>query len=191
MEAALQQIVPRIVRDQATFAIHVMRGKPFLMKELPNRLKGYSKWLPADWRIVVLVDRDAQDCYRLKKQLEAMCHQAGLISKSSSNLSQHVQVINRIVVEELEAWFFGDIPALRAAYPRVPDISGKQQFRNPDEIAGGTWETLERLLLRAGYYKGGLPKIEVARMVAQHMEPSRNNSKSFQVFHRALVDLLR
>ena len=190
MEATLQQIVPKMLKDRATFAIHVMGGKVSLINKLPNRLRGYSRWLPTNWRIVVLVDRDDDDCHELKQKLESMCRDTGLISKSSANSLDQVQVINRIVAEELEAWFFGDIPALRLAYPKIPDISRKQKYRNPDEITGGTWETLERLLQRAGYYRGGLPKIEVAQSISKHMEPTRNQSKSFQVFQNALVDLL-
>jgi len=94
------------------------------------------------------------------------------------------------VVEELEAWFFGDVMALRKAYPRLPDISKKAAFRNPDRIRGGTWETLERLLQKAGYYKGGLPKIELAKTITPHMEPASNTSKSFQTFRQALLELV-
>jgi hypothetical protein len=138
----------------------------------------------------VLVDRDEEDCKRLKARLEKICHTAGLISKTAAGTEQSAQVINRIVVEELEAWFLGDVMALRHAYPRLPDISQKAAFRNPDRIRGGTWETLERLLQKAGYYKGGLPKIELAKTITPHMEPGCNTSKSFQTFRKALLELV-
>jgi hypothetical protein len=94
-------------------------------------------------------------------------------------------------VEELEAWFFGDVEALVTAYPKVPsNLANKEKFRDPDAITGGTWEALERLLQKAGYYSGGLPKIEVARKVSEFMEPSRNRSKSFQVFKEGLEAVL-
>jgi hypothetical protein len=167
-----------------------MGGKKTLLKELPTRLRGYTSWLPSNWRIVVLVDRDEEDCKRLKARLEKICHTAGLISKTAAGTEQSAQVINRIVVEELEAWFLGDVMALRHAYPRLPDISQKAAFRNPDRIRGGTWETLERLLQKAGYYKGGLPKIELAKTITPHMEPGCNTSKSFQTFRKALLELV-
>jgi hypothetical protein len=44
-------------------------------------------------------------------------------------------------------------------------------------------------LRRAGYYPGGLPKIEVARNISEHMDPDRNTSRSFQVFREALGSL--
>lgn len=61
--------------------------------------------------------------------------------------------------------------------------------RNFYEIAikGGTWERLEQVLSR--YHAGGLQKLRAAEEIAQHMEPDRNRSKSFQVFRDALRDL--
>jgi len=188
-EAALQVLVPKIMPFEVTFACHIMGGKKTLLKELPARLRGYSHWLPSNWRIVVLVDRDQEDCKRLKARLEKLCQTAGLISKTGASTKLAVQVINRIVVEELEAWFFGDVIALRKAYPRLSDISQKAAFRDPDQIRGGTWETLERLLQEAGYYAGGVPKIELAKTITPYMEPTCNTSKSFQSFRQALLEL--
>jgi Domain of unknown function (DUF4276) len=92
-------------------------------------------------------------------------------------------VLNRVAVEELEAWFFGDVPALSRAYPRVPGTLGAQtRFRDPDNIRGGTWEALERLLKKHGYHTGGLVKTVVAEKIAQHMDVERNRSESFCAF---------
>ncbi len=91
-EAALQVLVPKMMQERATFACHVMGGKKTLLKELPTRLRGYSRWLPPDWRIVVLVDRDEEDCKRLKAKLEKLCQTAGLISKTAADAEP--QVIN-------------------------------------------------------------------------------------------------
>lgn len=91
----------------------------------------------------------------------------------------------------MEAWFFGDVEALAAAFPRLSkNLARQKPYRQPDAIIGGTWETLEKLLQRKGYYREGLAKIEVARKVAQHMSPERNRSRSFQVFRQALLELL-
>ncbi len=99
--------------------------------------------------------------------------------------------INRIAVEELEAWFFGDVGALVAAYPGVPEtLDRRAKYRNPDAIAGGTWEALERVLQEAGHHGGGLAKVRAARDIAAHMDPGRNRSRSFQVFRDAIVACL-
>jgi hypothetical protein len=42
---------------------------------------------------------------------------------------------------------------------------------------------------RAGYFKGGLRKIEAARTIAPHIDPDRSTSRSFQVLREALTDL--
>jgi hypothetical protein len=76
-------------------------------------------------------------------------------------------------------------------YPRVSlDLEKKAKYRAPDSIRGGTWEVLERVLKKAGYFRGGFSKISVARDVSVHMIPDRNRSKSFQVFHEGLLSLL-
>ena len=64
-EAALQNILPSILKGGATFEIHAYQGKMDLLQKHPSRLKGYSRWLPEDRRIVVLIDEDRQDCLRL------------------------------------------------------------------------------------------------------------------------------
>jgi len=187
-EAALRVIVPRILGDAVTFHVHVHQGKPDLLKSLPGRLRGYARWLPVDWRIVVLADEDRNDCLTLKNQMEAAAEQAALVTKTRTNPPETFQVLSRIAIEELEAWFLGDLDALRMAYPRVSrNLATRAGFRNPDAITGGTWEALERVLQRAGYHKGGLAKIAAAREIAQHMAPERNRSRSFQVFRQGLL----
>jgi hypothetical protein len=100
-------------------------------------------------------------------------------------------VVNRIAVEELEAWFFGDATAIMQAYPGIPaSLPQKAKYREPDAIAGGTWEALERVLQRAGYFKGGLAKIEAARSIARKMDPQQNRSISFRCFRDALLTVL-
>lgn len=154
-----------------------------MLKKLPMRLKGYRLSIHDDYCIVVLIDEDRESCLELKKQLETAAREAGLYTKSNPQQNGKFRVVNRIVIEELESWFFGDTVALHKAYPKVPEsLQYRKKYRAPDAITGGTYEALERLLIRNRYYTGKLPKTEVARNIAQYMEPSRNRSKSFQVF---------
>lgn len=185
MEAFLQGLVPRILPD-CQFDIRLFQGKGGLVKNLPNRLRAYSRWLPGDWRIVVMVDRDNDDCHALKARLESAAAASRLRTRS---VGACWQVVNRIVIEELEAWYFGDWNAVRRAYPRIPaTIPGKARYRQPDEIRGGTWEAFQRVLQKHGYFRGGLRKIEAARAIAPHVEPGRNRSPSFAAFRDALVE---
>jgi hypothetical protein len=89
------------------------------------------------------------------------------------------------------AWFFGDIPALRRAYPRLPaSVGEKVRFRDPDAVAGGTWESLERLLQSKKYFPGGLRKSSAAEQIASQMDVENNRSRSFQVFRDGLRRLV-
>jgi hypothetical protein len=185
-EAALSAFLTRQLTG-VTFEIHAHNGKPDLLRKLPQRLVGYSKWLPDSARIIVLVDRDDDDCESLKGTLERAAKNARLVTRSLRR--KKFQVANRIAIEELEAWFFGDWNAVTAAFPRAPrNIPNKAGFRNSDAIAGGTWEALERILRSVGYMEGGLRKIEAARTIAQFMDPSRNTSQSFHHFWNVLTE---
>jgi hypothetical protein len=188
MEAALRLIVPRIV-DDLSFEVYPYQCKDDLLDKLPARLRGYAAWLPEDWRIIVIVDRDDDRCHELKQRLERTAQTAGLRTRTHGH-GPRIQVVNRLAIEELEAWFFGDWVAVHAAYPKVnTNIPGKHGYRDSDAIAGGTWEALERILRRAGYFQTGLRKIEAARAIAQHMEPSRNRSASFHAFRDSLDEM--
>lgn len=189
-EAALSNLVPAVVPQDVTFAFHLFRGKQDLLQNLPRRLKGYHGWIPDDWRIVVLVDEDRQDCRHLKQRMEQIALDCGFGTKSSPVRGGMFQVLTRIAIEELEAWFLGDLAALSRAYPKLSAKSlGKPKYQNPDAIGGGTAETLETLLQRAGYYSGGMPKIEVASRISAFMDPASNRSRSFQVFRDGLLAL--
>ena len=125
-EAVLQEIVPKIV-PHVTFKVHTHQGKQDLLRKLPSRLKAYRRWLPSDSRIVVLLDADTPEkCKELKARVEAMVHDAQFSTPSSRGAGEPVEVLVRLAVEELEAWFFGDTVALRTAYPRVPASLGKK-----------------------------------------------------------------
>jgi hypothetical protein len=80
---------------------------------------------------------------------------------------------------------------VRRAYPKVSmSFEKKSQYRNPDAVLGGTWEALERVLQRAGYFKSGLRKTEAANEISRNMNPLNNRSKSFQVFWNGITECL-
>ena len=184
MEAFLRGLLPRLLPEGRSFEIHAFQGKDDLLRKLAPRLRGYAHWLPADWRILVVVDRDDDDCRALKARLDGIASDCWL---RTDRAGADWQLVNRIAIEELEAWYFGDWAAVRAGYPRVsPRIPGQQAYRDPDAIAGGTWQAFERILQRYGYFSAGLPKVEVARTIANHMTPDLNQSRSFQSFLSAV-----
>jgi hypothetical protein len=188
-EAALRVLLPRII-GETSFEIYQFQCKQNLLSKLPNRLRGYASWLPDNYKVIVLVDKDDDDCRQLKLQLEEIIREAGLASRRNG-LGNGYQVVSRIAIEELEAWFFGDWSAVCRSYPgvssRVPEKDG---FRDSDSILGGTWEALERHLKKGGHFKTGLRKIEAARAIAENMSPESNSSRSFQMFRDTLTELI-
>lgn len=196
MARALDTLVPRILGDASmpvdAWDIREFSSKSDLLKKLPGRMKGYSSYAEAgDVRVLVLVDRDDDDCLELKETLEDVAKSTGLATRSTAAGDEIVRVCNRIVVEELEAWFIGDPEAVAAAYPKVPVTFVKRKaYRYPDDVSGGTWEALERLLQQHGYYPGGLAKVSCAKDIAAGMQPDRNTSPSFRAFHEGLLRLV-
>ena len=185
----LESLLPRLLPVDCTFEIHPFEGKHDLLKKLLPRLRDYKHWLPSDWRLVVMVDQNGEDRRKLKKKLEQTVAESGLVSRTQAG-ERPWQVVNRIVIEELEAWYFGDWVAVHKAYPRVSDSVPKQaRYRDPDGIKG-TWEALERILQHNGYFKTGLRKTEVARNVAAHFDPARNRSHSFKMFLDAISEAI-
>jgi hypothetical protein len=186
MEAALEILLPKML-GEVEFQIIRFQCKDDLLKQLPNQLRGYQAWLPENWAIIVLLDRDDDDCIVLKQELENIAANAGLVTKTHAGTGNRFRVANRIAIEELEAWYFGDWNAVHLAYPRVSiTVHQKAAFRNPDTIRGGTWEAFERELKKSGYFKTGLRKCECARTIAPYMNIKQNSSKSFQVFCDAI-----
>ncbi len=187
MAAALTGLLPKLI-GSATWEIYSHRGRDDLLRKLPQRLRTYRRTLQADWLILILIDRDQHDCMGLKAELDQAASVAGLSTRSSV-AGRAVEVVNRIAIEELEAWYFGDWPAVRKAFPRVPArVPTRARFRDPDAIAGGTWEAFEQIMQNAGYFPGGLAKVDAANQIAPHMDPARNTSRSFQVLRDALLE---
>ncbi len=119
----------------------------------------------------------------MKIKMEQIAAKAGLTTKTKSK-EPEFHIVNRIAIEEIEAWFLGDEQALCSSYPSLRGLPGQYQRRPPDHIAN-SWEVLEKLLKDAGYRSIG-GKIEVARKISQNMTPETNRSKSFNAFVAAI-----
>ena len=188
IEEALKILLPKIIQSETTFRLHPFQGKTNLLSNLPSRLRAYRSYLAPQTGVIILRDEDrAPDCKQLKAEIESIVLGVGFYSKSSPAPDGSFQVITRLCVEELESWFFGDVPAVCAAYPGVPSTLGsKKGYRDPDAIKGGTWEALERVLKRAGHHRGGLAKMQAARDIAAQMNVESNTSGSFQLLRDTL-----
>lgn len=185
--AVLEKIVPKILPQEVTFNIYQFQGKYDMLKNLPNRFAGLRRWLPDDWWIVVLIDGDYADCKVVKSNLEDIAINSGFITKTNAPLDERFHVMNRLAIQELEAWYFGDTRAMRSAYPRLPlSLGNRASYRTPDMISGGTAKALERVLKQYGYHRSGLAKIKAARDISEYMNPDHNGSVSFKSFRDGL-----
>ncbi|OQX17601.1 MAG: hypothetical protein BWK76_10170 [Desulfobulbaceae bacterium A2] len=190
-EEALRLLLPGLLRGRACARIINLGSKYTLLKVLPDRLAAYRMRIDKgeDLRIIVLADRDTDDCACLKKTLERMAANARLPTKTCPEDGGRFYLLNRIVIEELESWFIGDPAALRAAFQSLPPLATTSGiFRNPDN--GGTWEALHRFFKKHGIYRGSYPKIDAARKIARHLDPARNRSSSFRCFCQGLDAIL-
>ena len=190
-EEALKHLLPRLIKQRAQWKLINLGSKYKLLKALPQRLAAYRQRIAVgeNLRVLVLVDRDNDDCAALKRQLEAMARQSRLATKSAPGIDGRFFVVNRIVIEELESWFIGDPAALRQAFTSLPSIDERTGiFRAPDN--GGSWEALHRFLKSHGIYKSSYPKIDAARRIAPKLDPQANRSPSFRVFVQGIEALL-
>jgi hypothetical protein len=156
--------------------------KRILLDQLPRLLRGYGKSLAGqDAAVVVVVDKDRNDCRELKADLLAV--------KDACNPAP--TTLFRIAIEEIEAWLLGDRAAIARAYKKAKT---NVLNRYVQDSTCGTWELLAdaihpggaKALQKAGWPAPGIAKCDWARKVGPEMDVDANVSKSFQVFRDGL-----
>jgi hypothetical protein len=199
---ALENLIPRIIGpayQPHTWRIIKYKGvgaipknlqsaadakKRILLSNLPRLLGGYDK-TPGIDAVVVVVDTDRHDC-------RAFLHEL----KSVADLTtRQLRVMFRLAIEEIEAWYLGDINAVEAAYPHA-----KRQILQaylPDTVCD-TWETLADAVVVGGRAKvkkdgwphAGIIKHEWAEKITPLLNLEENKSPSFQKFMSGLRRLV-
>ena len=196
----LDILLPKVLGKEDTYKVRSYKGlghipkdlkgkadpsRRILLDRLPKLLQGYGKAL-SDYPAVVVVVCDLDDrC--LKEFREALlavlntCHPAP-------------RTCFCVAVEEGEAWLLGDLPAIRAAYPKVKN-SVLKGYAN-DSICG-TWEKLADALYPGGHKKlsaqrqEGTEKFKWAERITPYMDVDKNASPSFKYFRDKLRELGR
>jgi hypothetical protein len=201
---ALDVLVPRMIADQDTFRVHFYKGlghiprhmkdaadpsKRILLTNLPKLLKGYGRTFegyPPDYKaaVVLVCDLDERDLKDFLDELHAIlnaCH-----PKPETRFC--------IAIEEGEAWFLGDLPAVKSAYPHADDqVLGS--YVN-DSICG-TWEKLAdavypggaRALSQKGWQVVGAEKSRWADEISPRLDVESNKSPSFCFFRDEIRSL--
>ena len=197
---ALEILVPKIIGDEHTFRIHGYKGighfpeglnghtdpiKRILLDRLPQMLRGYGKTFVNFPAAVILVcDLDDKNRDAFLEELHSVLE--------TCNPKPETRFC--IAIEEGEAWFLGDIPAIKNAYPRAKTTI-LDTYVN-DSICG-TWERLADAIfpggsteiLAQGYPKIGTEKSAWAINIPPHMDVENNNSQSFCFFRQTLKEL--
>ncbi len=143
-----------------------------LLDRLPRLLQGYGK-AGVD-AVVIVVDSDRRDCAAFLKELGLLLGQCDPAPRA----------LFRLAIEEIEAWYFGDIAALKSVYPKAKQNVIQSYVQ--DGICG-TWERLADAVFPGGYAevkKRGWPlpgelKHEWAKKIGPKLDVENNLSPSF------------
>ncbi len=165
MKALLETLLPRafpgwVAGQQFLCVPH--EGKSDLDRSVPRKLSAWR--IPGD-RFVIVRDNDNANCVDLKQRLAAMCATHG-----------RPETLIRLVCQELEAWYLGDLKALAEAFdtPKADTPALRKRFADPD---GWQKPSVEVRRLVPAFQKGS-----GARQMGQHLSIEGNASASFRVF---------
>jgi hypothetical protein len=161
-------------------------GKRILLDQLPKLLQGYGKAFQHynDATVVVVCDLDDKNKDEFIAELEHI----------KERCSPQPRALFCLAIEEMEAWYLGDMPAVKRAYP-----SAKMEYLSKyinDSICG-TWELLADAiykgghvaLKKSGWHIVGMEKSKWASNIPPHMDPLVNASPSFNEFVKRVSNL--
>ena len=201
---ALDILIPKILGDMHTHRVFAYKGigripknmrdthdasKRILLDNLPKLLKGYGNTFAGyqDYSAAVILVCDLDD--KCLKTFRAELYDI----LNACNPRPETRFC--IAVEEGEAWFLGDLPAVKAAYPRARDAVLTTYVN--DSICG-TWETLADAVYHGGasalsangWQAIGAEKSKWAAIITPHMNVVTNSSPSFRYFLSKIQQLL-
>jgi hypothetical protein len=161
LEALLPRVFPGWVAGQQFLCVP-HEGKSDLDRSVPRKLSAWR--IPGD-RFVIVRDNDNADCVDLKQRLVDMCAKHG-----------RPDTLIRLVCQELEAWYLGDLKALAEAFdtPKADAPALRKRFVDPD-----VWQkpSVEVQRLVPEFQKGS-----GARLMGQHLSIEANASASYRAF---------
>lgn len=199
---ALDILIPKMIdTKEHTFNVHSYKGigripkglksasdtkNRILLDQLPRLIKGYGNTFasyPSDYPAVLIVICDLDDrCLKAFRKELLDC-----VAKCNPKPDTHFC----IAIEEGEAWYLGDLAAVKAAYPSAKDAV-LNSYSN-DSICD-TWEKLADAvfaggatkLSKLGWQAIGKEKASWAESISPLMEVDRNFSPSFCYFRDRL-----
>lgn len=199
-KVALDILMPNIIGSEHTFCVRSYKGvgripkkmhsavdasKRQLLTNLPRLLAGYGKSWPKGYGAVIVVCDLDDNCMKEFR---------GELLQVLDACNPRPDAKFCIAIEEGEAWFLGDVAAVKQAYPKAKD-SVLNEYVN-DSICG-TWERLadavykggSPALSKQGWQVAGAEKTAWAENIAPHMKLDINKSPSFNYFLAAINTL--
>ena len=172
MGNALRELLPKLFPGFLEYQHWIVldhKGKSDLESSYPKKMRA---WTEPGVRFIILRDNDGSDCTGLKKRLA---------SKVPAKVRRY---LIRIVCQELESWFIGDLPAVAAAYPAASRLKAFKDLSktDPDTLTNAS-ELLKDLT-------GTGAKRARALEIAKQMPCQQNRSKSFNVFVQGVTRFL-
>jgi hypothetical protein len=200
----LDILVPKIIGDDHTFNVHPYKGigripknlsahsdagKRILLEQLPRLVRGYGKTFasyPANYpaAVILICDLDDKCLKEFRQELFDILNAC----------ERRPETRFCIAIEEGEAWFLGDMPAVKSAYPKAKDVVLNGYVN--DSICG-TWEKLADAVFPGGASKlsakgwqaVGKEKSVWAEKIAPLMDVDKNASPSFNYFRTKILEL--
>ncbi|WP_298231157.1 DUF4276 family protein, partial [uncultured Azohydromonas sp.] len=171
MKVLLDDLLPRLIPGWVMyqhFQCIQHEGKSDLDRSIPIKLKA---WKEPGVRFVIVRDNDNQDCSALKKRLVALCQAAG-----------RPDTIVRLVCQELESWYLGDLPALSRAYggAKCNTPALRKKYVDPDSWQKPSMQ-VEQMIQEFSKRSG-------ARLMAQQLSGA-NQSASYRTFVKTVQDV--
>jgi hypothetical protein len=173
VEEPSMEIVAKAISGKLGFSDRTIviphQGKTELESSFPKKLNAWSPELSP--KFIVCRDNDGGNCRSLKERL------TNLIPAQAKH-----PVKFRIVIQELESWYLGDMKALEQAgligAGEGARLARKGKFRTPENLTNAKQEFI-KLVKQKG-------QLQLARKIAPHLDLKSNTSPSFVQFVNAL-----
>ncbi len=201
----LDLLVPMVIGSEHSFKVYPYKGighipanmsdpkdaaKRILLHNLPKILKGLGKTFKNygnsyNAAAVIVCDLDKKCFKQFRQELFNILDVC----------DPKPMTVFCIAIEEMEAWFLGDINAIKRAYPKAK-TNILVSYEN-DSICD-TWEKLADAvysggatkLLGKGWQTVGREKSVWAEKITPHLNINDNKSQSFQYFVKKLQSLI-
>jgi len=169
MKLFLEALFQQLNLPKTCYQINDFRGKQLLLRAIPQLL---NSWREPNTQFFILIDNDNKDCIQLKKRLVSDCLQ-----------TKRTDTVIRIVCQELEAWYLGDLTAIKQYNPLQKSFKGQLKQLEDGKIVPDDIQNPAKMLEA---HWGQLVKSALARYMGENITLNGNTSVSFGYFLQAL-----